>query len=93
MATNIHSDSHYTQNPDVRAEVLDGEAVLLNIQTGTYFGMNKVGTHIWELFGKGKSLSEVVESVHRRFDVTPEQAATDVHTFIQTLLERGLLIS
>jgi len=87
----MHPDSRYTPSPEVSARVLDGEAVLLNVQTGAYFGLNKVGTHIWQLYGEGKSLAQVVAGVCDRFAVTTERAETDVRAFTKTLLERGLM--
>ena len=84
-------ESRFTAAPDVNAKVLEAEAVLLNVKTGAYFSMNKVGTHIWELYGAGRSLSEVVAGVCERFEVTPERAEADVRAFTAALLERGLL--
>jgi hypothetical protein len=71
--------------------VLEGEAVLLNIRTGAYFSLNKVGTHIWQLYSSGQSLSEVVGGVCARFAVDPQRAENDVRNLTEQLLERGLL--
>ena len=38
-----------TISPDVAFRDLDGEAVLLNLATGTYFGLNEMGTRMWHL--------------------------------------------
>lgn len=85
-------ESRYTPAAEVNARVLESEAVLLNVQTGAYFGLNKVGTHIWQLYGEGKSLSEVIDGVCQRFEVTRERAEADVRAFTKTLVERGLLL-
>ena len=84
-------DSRYVPSPDITVRVLDGEAVLLNVQTGAYFGLNKVGTHIWQLYSEGKSTAEVVDGVCLRFAVTVERAEADVRAFTERLVERGLL--
>jgi hypothetical protein len=89
----MQTDSKYKSAVDVSARILEGEAVLLNTQTGAYFSLNKVGTHIWQLYGEGKSLAEVVEGVCQRFEVTPERAEADVRAFTSTLVERGLLLA
>jgi Coenzyme PQQ synthesis protein D (PqqD) len=86
-------ESRYTPSPDITLREFEGEAVLLNVQTGAYFSLNKVGTHIWQLYGEGKTLAEVVEGVCERFEVTPERAEADVRTFTERLVERGLLTS
>jgi hypothetical protein len=87
----MHSDNRYAHSPDVTMRVLEGEAVLLNLQTGTYFGLNKVGTHIWQLYSEGKTLGEVVAGVCQRFEVDLERAQADVEAFTNRLVERGLL--
>lgn len=92
MPTDFTSDSRFEPHADVQARVLDGEAVLLNIRTGAYFGLNVVSTHIWELYGEGKTLAEVVDGVLDRFEVECQQAEGDVRDFTQTLVERELLL-
>ena len=84
-------DRKFTLSPDITIRTLEGEAVLLNLQTGAYFGLNKVGTHIWQLYSEGKPLGEVVTGVCQRFEVDAERAQADVEAFTQRLLERGLL--
>jgi hypothetical protein len=86
-------ESRYAASPDITLRVLESEAVLLNVQTGAYFSLNKVGTHIWQLYGEGKTLAEVVEGVCERFEVTAERAEADVRAFTERLVERGLLAS
>ena len=91
MPTDPQPEASFTPHPDVQVRVLDGEAVLLNVRSGSYFGLNKVGTHIWELFGQGKTVTAVVAGVCRRFEVEPDQAEEDVRAFTDSLVERGLL--
>ena len=46
--TSISLDSRVTIGPDVVFRELDGEAVILNLETGLYFGLNEMGTRIWQ---------------------------------------------
>jgi hypothetical protein len=87
------SDSRYHPAPQITMKVLEGEAVLLNLETGAYFGLNKVGTHIWQLYSEGKSQEEVVAGVVKRFEVDLERARADVEAFTARLAERGLLLA
>jgi hypothetical protein len=48
-------------NDDVVFRELEGEAVLLNLETGVYFGLNEVGTRIWSLLQERVSLKQVLE--------------------------------
>ncbi len=70
---------------------LDGEAVLLNVDSGIYYGLNVLGTRIWQLLVEG--LDE--EAIHRQlldeYDVDRTQLQTDVSDFLAALIARGLL--
>lgn len=48
---------------------LEGESVLLNLETGIHFTLNETGTAVWELFDGTTSLSEIEQILCRRFDV------------------------
>lgn len=85
-------ESCYAPASQVSAKVVEGEAVLLNVETGAYFSLNKVGTHIWELYSQGKTLAEVVDGVCQRFEVATGRAEADVRLFTETLVQRGLLL-
>lgn len=70
---------------------MEGEAVLLNVRTGAYFGLNKVGTLIWQSYGEGKSLDEAVAAVCARYNVASDRANQDVRTLTEKLLAKDLL--
>jgi hypothetical protein len=91
VTNEIDMQATFTPHPDLEVQVLDGEAVILNTRTGAYFGTNPVGTHIWQLYGEGKTVAEVVEGVVTRFDVDAERAQSDVLAFTESLLKGGLL--
>ena len=91
MANEIEANSHFTVHPDLEVRILDGEAVILNVRTGAYFGTNSVGTHIWQAYTEGKTVAEVIDSVVARFEVDAEHAQTDVIAFTESLLKSGLL--
>jgi hypothetical protein len=67
------------------------EAVLLDLQSGLYFGVDPVGRRIWELAAGGSSLGEIVEAILAEFDVERPAAEADVLAFVSLLVERGLL--
>ena len=84
-------DSTLTVPPHVVSRVVDDETVLLNLQSGLYFGVDQVGQRIWQLVGEGKSLQGVVDTIVAEYEVEVEQAETDVVEFAETLLKEGLL--
>jgi PqqD family protein of HPr-rel-A system len=75
----------------VMVRQLGDEAVILDMATGYYFGLDPVGARIWQLLSQPNSLTEIVERLAREYDVTPEQAESDLVRFVEELQANGLL--
>jgi hypothetical protein len=76
---------------DVVFRELDGEAVLLNLETGTYFGLDEVGSRIWQFIEQYGSLSTVLDEIVREFDVDRPVAERDLIDLVGQLVSRGLV--
>jgi hypothetical protein len=72
---------------------LDGEAVLLDIDTGIYYGLDQVGTEIWGLLQQGKNEDEIVRQLNEEYDVDLAQLRPDVVSFLAELQDHGLALS
>ena len=70
---------------------LDGEAVLLNIDTGLYFGLDPVGTSIWSALAAGATPDDVAAKLVEEYDAPAEQIQADVREFLGLLTEKGLV--
>jgi hypothetical protein len=70
---------------------LDGEAVLLNLDTGIYFGLNEVATRMWRLMEQHGQLDAVRDAIVGEFDVTATTAERDLVTLVTALQEKGLV--
>lgn len=84
-------EARFTPVIDVHAQVLFGETVLLDVNSGIYFGLNEVGTRIWELLSHGSALGSVTAAVAQEFDVEQEELARDLAAFVRELESRGLI--
>jgi hypothetical protein len=82
----------FTTSPKVLARVLDGEAVLLDLGGGTYFGLNEVGSTIWSALELGATREELVAKVVATYDVSLEVARADVLSLLDELREQGLIL-
>jgi hypothetical protein len=78
---------------DAVYEVLDGEAVVLNLTTGNYYRLNAVGTRAWELIDEHRDLMRVREAMLDEFDVTPDVLDRDLDNLVGELTAMGLLIT
>jgi hypothetical protein len=83
----------FTNNPNVHWTVLEGEAVLLNLDNGIYYTLNRVGTVIWEFFTGHQSFESILASICERFEVTREQAREDLEALVTRLHQEGLIVT
>jgi hypothetical protein len=70
---------------------MGGEAVVLNLDTGTYYGLDSVGTRAWELLQQPRSLAELRDLIAEEFDVTPDRCEADLLSFVASLSAHGLV--
>jgi len=80
-----------TISPDVVFRDLDGEAVLLNLTIGIYFGLNEVGTRMWNLIHQYSALQKVVAIMQEEYEVTPEVLEKDLLHLVDQLCAKGLV--
>jgi len=87
----IPSSSVIVPGQDVVSCDLDGDAVLLDLETSRYFKLNRVGARIWEVLGEGVSVGDVRRSVMESFDVDPDRCTRDVDNLLAALRSAGLI--
>jgi len=78
---------------DVIFRDLSGEGVLLNLATGTYYGLDEVGTRIWHLIAEHGSKDKVVEALLAEYDISEERLRHDLDQLLRQLAEKGLVKS
>ncbi len=75
----------------VFAQEVDGEMVLLDMNSENYFGLDEVGCSIWQIMQDKETLGEIYESMLAAYDVEPEHLKSDLLEFIEQLKNAGLL--
>ncbi len=78
-------------NEDVLFQELEQEGVLLDLKSGTYFGLDRVGTRVWRLLVTRTPLPEVVTAIVDDFDVTEDQCASDILALVHSMEQQGLV--
>ncbi len=76
---------------DVVFRDLAGEAVILNLATGTYFGLDSVGTRFWHLMAEHGSTEKVIEGLLAEYEVEEGQLRRDLDALIRQLMDKGLV--
>ncbi len=77
---------------EVLSRVLDGEAVLLHLGSGTYFGMNPVASRAWEHIVGRTSFGALCEKLCAEFEVDAAELEADMQELVGALLAQGLVI-
>ncbi len=77
--------------PNLLMTEVEGEAVLLDLESSYYFSLNETGTHIWRAIEKGKNEDEIIVSILAEWDVEREEATRTVNAFFDALIEEGLV--
>ena len=70
---------------------LEGESVLLNIETETYFGLDDVGTRMWNALEAADSIQIAYQALLDEYDVDPETLKQDMVDIIARLRGKGLI--
>jgi hypothetical protein len=69
---------------------LNGEAVILDLASGAYFGLNQVGTRIWQLIEQHGRLRTVLDELCSEYDVGPDELERDLLDLVSRLADAGL---
>ena len=91
MKTNICKDSTVVRAKDQVSCDLVGEAVILNLKSGVYFGLNPVGARIWELIQEPRTVSAVLDVLLEQYNVEVERCEQDLFALLDDLAARDLI--
>lgn len=76
---------------EVTFQQMEDETVLLNLASGQYFGLNRVGTRIWQLLTEGQTPAGIVDTIAVEFDAPRAEIERDTHALLAALSENGLI--
>jgi hypothetical protein len=71
---------------------LQSEGVLLNLETGEYFGLDEVGLDMWKALGASGTLEAACDTLLQQYDVAEDVLADDLRAFVAKLAERKLVV-
>lgn len=80
-----------TISSEVLSQEVDGETVLLDLESESYFGLDEVGTRIWQLLNEGSNLQTVFDILLGEYDVDEKQLEKDIQDHVARLVEAGLI--
>ena len=79
------------QSPELVSTRLEGQTALMSIINGAYYGMDRVGSRVWELIEQPRAVSGVVDQLLTEFVVARPNCEQHVLGFLQKLADADLL--
>jgi len=90
-ALGVTIDSILVRDTKLAAADVDGRTVVLSLDAGAYFDINRMATEIWGMLAEPRSVSDIFRCLSKRHDVDTEALTRDVTPFLQTLVEQRLV--
>lgn len=88
--TAISLENTFILSKEAMLRDLDGEAVILDLESGTYFGLNAVGTRMWQLIERHGRLKAVFDDMCQEYEVAPDELERDLLGLVARLAEARL---
>lgn len=79
------------RNPELLSVEMDGDLVMMSIESGNYFGVSGVGPTIWEFLESPKNFDQIVAEICASFEVDAPVASADLRKFLDNLAENGMI--
>jgi hypothetical protein len=86
-----HFSSRVTSAPDVMLRIIGDEAVILNLRSELYLGLDPVGTRMWTVLQSSPSIEAAHAALLDEFEVEPERLRQDMDHLLDQMLEQGLI--
>jgi hypothetical protein len=87
----ISPDSIVRPTGDAVSCEVDGQATILNIRTGNYFGLDDVGAAVWRIMSLPRTVAEIVQEITNEYDVEVAQCENDLVSLLSELARHGLV--
>lgn len=91
MGWGLTLESVVLASSDQLSADLAGEAAVLHVPSGTYYGLDEVGARIWSLLQQPRTLAEVRDTIVTEYDVDAARCERDILNLVTRLVEHGLV--
>lgn len=81
----------FTQNRKIIHSKIGDEVVMMDMDSGFYFGLNTIGSAIWDKLASPITAHELIDLLMKEFSVERIVCESDTHEFLNQLLERGII--
>lgn len=87
----LSSSSTVVAKEQLLSSCIGDEAVILNLDSGIYYGLNEIGNRIWQLVQQPQTVATLQASILQEYTVKPEICEQDLLALLQDLQANGLI--
>ena len=87
----VTADTILVRDGEPASVILDENVVLLSVQRGAYFHLNRVGSQIWNMLLEPRRVAEICDALAATHEVDRATMNKDVVDFLHALLDRHLV--
>lgn len=80
-----------SKNEKVPWRIIEGEAILVDVDKGEVIHLNEAGAEIWSSIDEEKSVDEIINHICDQFEVAKETAEKDTLEFLDQMIEKGMV--
>jgi hypothetical protein len=91
MSETISKTSTVSAAPGQVSSTVEGEAVILNMETGVYYGLNPVGAWVWEALQTPQTVTGLIDGLVAEFEVEADRAEQDLTALLKDLAAASLI--
>ena len=91
MSANLSGQSVVVAAKDQVYCDLEGEAAILNLANGIYYGLDLIGAQVWTLLQQPRRVAEIRDAVVKEYEVEPERCQSDLLALLERLRTEGLI--
>ncbi|MFT4590662.1 MAG: hypothetical protein ACI8QF_004794 [Limisphaerales bacterium] len=91
MTTELQDNTTLRAGADQMSCDLNGEAAILQLSSGSYFGLDEVGARIWQLLQKPTTSGEIVRDLLGEYEVEAETCRADVLNLLVEMIDAGIV--
>ena len=91
MADEIDPQARFARNPAILFNDFDDGIIMMDIEAGTYFDIDAIGSRIWTLLDQPAALADISAALCEEYSVDPATCLAETGDFLAELTRMGLI--
>ena len=88
----ITNNSVISRSNEVVFSKLDDEIMMMSIKNSEYYGLDDIGSRIWEILLNPSTFNEIIKTLLKEFEISEEECSADVLEFLRALKDKNLVL-